>query len=511
MTRSHALARRAPIALLLAFAVSSARADEFSDFRIPKHSLRSGAFDLSGTANRFRDSGTQLGDASWSDEYSSSAIAGLDVSWLLDSDPKLMSLRALVRGGGGRSGSKGENATSSPLGVFRGNGSGANWRTNEEAFLSFDGREYPWPIAVGFTAHSRAEGIWLNDWESTNRSESIASPFSYEEQRSGDARSNQQTVYSLEGGVGFGVGRVRDATGVYRARILEHRLEARGVLAHALSAAAASRLAQLFYVESDYKIHDRGAKYFWGQVEAILRDDGALARSGLDASTALRLLEPEGVPASLKNTTQAIPRPVGWYVGVRLDGGHVHSTMQREMHQVTVVVQDTLPPQRTDVFDREKFDGEHDIIYVGPAFELHRPIGLRWQLDGSMLAQSALPNQQFDHALRVSTTASLSWLISDRWLWQSSIRQLRSYVTPPSRPLGREDRWSVGYGTGVRYFFEDFLSADLSVDELQVSRRTPEVSGFTRSGQIQLGLTYHVFGAHEAQGLIAPDRLGSTW
>src|SRR5206468_4021204 len=110
---------------------------------------------------------------------------------------------------------------------------------------------------------------------------------------------------------------------------LQLRLRETGVLSGELSAAARERLASLYTLESSVAFaHERPTKYFWRELERLLREDGALGDGGLDAYSVQRLLEPLAFVGSAA-------RPRGFSVGpqIVLSTQRFHSSQGLEVSQ----------------------------------------------------------------------------------------------------------------------------------------------------------------------------------
>src|SRR5262249_36178008 len=97
---------------------------------------------------------------------------------------------------------------------------------------------------------------------------------------------------SAFGSASVGFGRVRDASVVFAVEVLEERLTATGALARPPSPEARQRLAELFFQRDEFSSpHTRPERFFWNEVERILRDDGALTGDAIGAESILLALE----------------------------------------------------------------------------------------------------------------------------------------------------------------------------------------------------------------------------
>ena len=294
-----------------------------------------------------------------------------------------------------------------------------------------------------------------------------------------------------------GAGRVRDATGVYEAWILERRLRADGVLARPLSPPARSRLAQLFSVQYGYgRVHDRPDKAFWDEVEKLARDDGGLTEAGFTAYSALHAVDPLLAPSS-----GDARRLIGLYAGPVLRGSYRHdlgsadySTTRRSFVADTIAFEDQFDTS-------SELDREVGRVTGGVAAEWHRPLGVRWQIDADGLALAEV--RGIDRYSLVQSSASVVYRLGERWIADGRIDQARE-VANDGFPT---DRWSVVASAALRYYLEDHWSIGLGLGGQQYRNHLDGngQSSYYRQQQLTAGITY---GAErfDAPGLIAPVR-----
>jgi hypothetical protein len=95
----------------------------------------------------------------------------------------------------------------------------------------FDHRHYPWAIPIGFSGTAFGSGDYNQVWseESTRSTQMFVPPVIVDEASSSTEIWTYRTVLGVDIGAGFG--RVRDATAIYDAQVLEHRLREIGALA----------------------------------------------------------------------------------------------------------------------------------------------------------------------------------------------------------------------------------------------------------------------------------------
>ena len=247
--------------VVFTFVPALAAAQDFTGFEIPTHRWHS-------------ISGTLSGSGSWNDRQfpgngeefsrlnSTAAVGGV---WAFDSEDLRYSygIRGRLDGRWEERTTLLEAPALPPIvRELRG--------TDVETFSELLGIEasilqYPGSGPVGWSLTGVAFGTF-GQFELDNRSETEFIDLA------GTARtlqvSNNETsveTYNAQALARVGMGRVRDATGVYQAWLLEERLERDGVLARPLSDDARRRIQQLFYVEPAYGVpHDLPQKFFRG-------------------------------------------------------------------------------------------------------------------------------------------------------------------------------------------------------------------------------------------------------
>lgn len=487
-------------------------ADEYADFRIPDHTVSGTNASLFGTAERQRTNLNGFTSTS-ALERRYEGTSGGSGFWIHDSEPAFTAIEASLAGDAVR------DALSSvdlqlPMFVGEPYMRTAREARNESARLrgtvDMTWRWYPGPspLAIGFnvTALTQQE----EDWERMDtRTETHATGFDESSRDQRDARTVTND-YLLTGGADVGVGRVRDATGVYRARLLEQRLRRRGVLARPLSAGAAAKLAALFYVEPNFGgVHDRPDKYFARELERILREDGALSDRGLDPAAFDLALEPDFAPGAPLGQVQT-PRLRGFFAGATLDARHLHSIQREDLHEFSISYVDSLPPSFFDTRVSGRSENEANLVEAGPRAEFHRPLGMRWQFDAASALELAIPTAQIKSGLDAFVAGALTYTIADRWLATAQVAQDRSYVTPKNSSVVPVDHWEVRYGGTLQYYLEDRTVIQLGASSSELHDRNSSfflASGYERLLQVVFAVTYHFSGSLAAPGLMSPSRL----
>ena len=480
----------APLAVLcLVLLTPAAQADPFSEFRIPDHSWRAG--DLT-----FASAGAWATVGVAGTETRLSAFQSLlqpQVQFARDSDP----LRWLVAGSLlGQAGTQDTRQSRDlPGSIIRGDDhlqfSTEEWQVNGQLL------SYPWKTPVGLQLTTRVTGENSQDWRRDFAR--LVSNTSVPVQRTEQAtRQDQQAYdYTAQLDLSAGLGRVRDATVVQDIHVLEERLHETGALARPLSPQAREKLAALFYIRPDFSDpHERPERYFWREVERILREDGALGEPGLDPYSVMRA--DEGYFAR-------IARPCGWFVGPVVSGQHVHQgTRLDQSASAYLFLDDSLAlgqQFRSSVDDVTSFDE----VDLGGAAEFHRPLGWRWQLDlRTRLTASVRPG---DQALHTASAGFLTWSVADRWIAEASLAHTRDYLKRRGELQREEDVWLFDAALQIGWYVEDHTRLSAGIEHTQ--QRVP-FSGagreFLRLTSFSVSLDYRFLGRLDAPGLIKPMR-----
>ncbi len=447
----------------------------YQGYRIPEHRWSQWSAMLDGSTGQ-QSRGNVFGVESRRGSFSGRLAT--NAMWGYDSDP--------LQYGWGFSadlnGSRSNERTQSTNSFSTSSQNDLNKNLSQRLAVSGSIRPYPWRMPVGFSLRSDHALELRQSFNSFDRV-SRAPP---DEQQQARSRAQGDRLYRGTVSVGIGYGRVRDATPVYRVQVAEQRLLRTGALARPLSAAARSRLAALFAVQGDLVFaHQRPDKYFWKELERVLREDGALAPGSLDAFDVFRLLEPLALDRSVLRRTGFFVGPAVTLVTER-DRASLKESSSDLLLSAGTVVSATGTTLDTLVEDRR------DDVYSSFVAEYHRPLGSRWQTD-FVTSASLTDSREF---LFWSTSGSATFIVADRWLAAFS---LNHSATAPGHGIERRVRsWRVNLGGELYYFLEDAWALRLSGGFGQ-SHSPVE---FQRSSGIQLGLTYVVSGLFEAPGLV---------
>jgi len=318
------------------------------------------------------------------------------------------------------------------------------------------------------------------------------------------ASSDESRAYRGSGAAAFGTGygRVRDVTGVFDTQVLEQRLGRMGRLRHPLSTAGRQRLAQLFSVSPGLSAaHDRPSRFFWREVERIIREDEALTDSTLDAVSVLRLLEPLTPDFHLL-------RLVGWRVSARylvsLERGHT----DRDSRQQYLVLEAGVPVYNDSSETHLRSKLKETTGFVQLTSEFHRPVGIRWQ---TSLGSTVTYGDGERRVASLASSAEVDRLVADRWLVSASVNHEVTGFRREGAPV--HPIWNLTVVLGTQYFVEDSWSLYASYQHAQSRAFSPfyyyepEDYRYDRTSNFQLGLTYRPIGRFEAPGLGISERL----
>jgi len=487
---------------LLGLTPRRSRADDFSDFRIPKN--RSLLWTLSIDASGNHNDGNNPGGTGTSGAFGANGSS--QIQWLSDSDPAFTSIFGRLDLAGSRFGNEFDQRIEQPFGVSTEEDASHQTAALESWELGFEHRRYPSPPPIFLSLRAQGLGHYEQQWVD-DRNVSTLYPTGNPQQRAINEQSRMRWLYSyrVSAGAGLGVGRVRNATGVYEARVLEQRLRETGALTRDLSPQARRRLADLMYVRDGFDfVHERPGRVIWQELERILADDGALASGGIDAYSVLRAEEPhfatggvapDGLPRS------PVLRQSGVLVSLFVDGNSAHDVQHFEFSSFTQQAVDDSIVAETRITASPSNEFHHDLVLASLEGSYHRPLGLHWQIDAS--TRASVPLRKEDTSFQWVTSASATWLVSDRWLGSTFFSQ--SWFDADrigDSELGDDLAWNFGANWG--YYLEDDLLLTLSANAEQKHTHLTFLPGsttFSRSESIGLALTYRFSGWFEAPGM----------
>ena len=456
--------------------------DPYADYRIPEHYWRSW------TANLTAGGVHQLTDGGFSGRSEDGALNGTLTTSLVggyDSDPRSSAYGLTFLASGTRF--QHTQHDEFPPFVSDDNQRDRNASEDVSGFFAFD--RYPWSAPLGVTLASNQRASFRQSWSSS--AHTSVSPPDEVHAASNTTTGLWRVAVSLSASLDWG--RVRDATPVYQVQILEQRLLDEGTIQRALSTGARERLASLYTTEAELAFaHQRPTKFFWRELERLLREDGVLGEGGLDAYSVQRLLEP------LTITGAAIARTRGFAVGPQVFVATLQAETSRESVTSTALYQSgTLVSSSETALPRSTDYRRDDFVFSGVSVDYHRPFGPRWQVDGVSRALLSESGEE----LVFSTGLGATWLVADRWLANAKFTH---DLTAPGSGLDRAASfWNVTYGASVSYFLEDSWALQLAA----VQRQDHDSSRFHRDESFTLGVTYQFAGFLNAPGLFQSMQL----
>lgn len=483
--RGVSLARTAAFVSLL-FAIPVRAQDPYADFRVPDY--RSFEWRVRGDFRRgSRVTGDPFGVGKATDYFPAGSTS---LNWFHDSEDVVESRTLQSNVLWGRAHQERETAPSfgfSEQQDFR--------RDTQAASASWSRSQYPAHGLLFVSTSVFAAGNFGQSIESRN-SRSVSGSNDYL-----TSESNEFRDYLGVGDVtlGLGAGRLRSLNGAHDAWTIEARLAANGRLAHPLSDTARTRLAQLSYARGGLSsAHERSSKYYWREVERILREDGALAGTSIDAYVLLRLFEPWTRNSSLRRA-----RGYTVMLSATLKEEHGHSDLD-DFGQ-TVVRTNGVPFASSGFRSSQRNRRDTDDVLGGLQLEYQRPVGHRGQIGAATRARYGGGRKRITEVLSL---AEAGWEIADRWSASSTIRQsldnerIEGEAIPPS--------WRVDCRNSLEYWLEDSWSFALSYSLTQSKKRfQPRPIGFSsysRDAQVTIGIEWRPAGRFDAPGLGISER-----
>jgi len=301
-----------------------------------------------------------------------------------------------------------------------------------------------------------------------------------------------------------GLGRVRDATVVFDVHVLEERLQATGAFTRPLSQAAREKLASIFYMQPRYSAaHERPSRFFWRDVEEILRADGCLAGEGLGAFSLTRVQESYDPFRGPRFT-----RTRGWFAGPAIMASHSHSIRRTESESQSRRYDPALPPAVSSRDTSLHVSQTSDRFDIGGRLGYHQPLGWRWQVDVETAAFA--PMRPGEEGFETTSSAQLVWLVADRWKADLGVDHIRAVFEPRDTDALEDDGWEVNWRARLGFYIEDRTELYAVLTQNQMRERghgdflgTP----YHRATVLALGMRYRFLGALDAPGFLTPQRL----
>jgi len=480
-----------------------AAADDFDDFRIPAHDL------IDWRAQLGLDAAQMFQGVSTAEQRNRAfrASLGSGFAWLSDSDPMTTELALSVEGAGHGNWA---HQSANPTPSFSQSTDNETRLGREDWNATFAHRRYP-TRAIGIELSVFGAGTYAQQW-TDNRADGrqiIAGSAFRDVSRNSSEEWDYSTIVSTR--LMIGLGRVRDASSIYEARVLEDRLRETGGLTQPLSAAGRQKLAALLSTRFRYEFfRERPTRSLWDRIEDVLREDGALAEGGLRADVVLRAGEPHTGPGLMSDVVPRSPvlRRVGFFAGPTLLDQHASYVTRFDGSSFSQrSVDDSLS---TPIVYSPSFH-QHataDQTFLGARGEYHRPLGPSWQ--GDISGDAVFPMREGIGGTLASAEGRLSWMIADHWEASGFADYQRLLLQDQTSTL--DDRWSWIYGLSATWYIQDQLQLTVFAREQQMHQQIPSFfspagATYTRAGSISLALTYRILGGFGAPGLIPHESL----
>ena len=508
------LRRVVPGLILLALPSAAFAADEFSGFRIPANSFVDWALASSANGQWSRHSAglDHMTQTDWRGSVSSSFTRWSEN----DAHSSLWSGSLSSLGAGASSSSFGIEASYfSPLRYEVTKDSNEREAT-EQASLATTQTWYPGNGLLGVTGGVQGEWSDAQGWRSSSQlRRSNLDPTEPIKRLT----SSTEFSYFSRGAVsaGLSIGRVRNATGVFEARVLEDRLRALGALTRPLSSHGRQRLADLMYAHRDVaRVSARPAEPVMDALERILFEDGALRDSILTGAELFRVTDPifyrggspsyvapDGLPAS------PIARLSGWCIGMVVTNSHSRLSQRSQYAESSIPYVGGVPEPEPEYRTGYSFKNTHDATFMEAQGAYHHPCGMRAQWDAASAFATPIGGGErgFDFGL------SVRWadILADRWLGSIGLTQNRTVRRAKDRTTLSDD-WNAGVAMSAEYLIVDRLGIGLRISESWVKYRSdifrsnivdPQAADWFDGGAIGLDLTYRFRGFARITDLLA--------
>lgn len=301
-----------------------------------------------------------------------------------------------------------------------------------------------------------------------------------------------ELYYDASFELGVGWGRVRNASSVHGAHLLEERLQELGMLSGELSEETVQKLVEHGYTSSEYYLlYSRSEKYSWRDVEKILESDPAF-HGPLNAYAAHRLTESMSYPG--------ISHWRGIRAGLYARAIHANELSLQTRDYFHTQTYDTLVYADTSEFGSQTFRDRSDEIMVGPGLQGYFPLSYAWQINAdSRLERRISPA---DDGFAWSNFCSVEHLLSDRLSVRYTLEHLRWLNDSKNRDDTRGSSWMVHHELIATVFVEDHVDLSVSARSYQyqlesyVPNWTVNVNPveFGRNTNYFLTLTYRIHG-----------------
>jgi len=485
---------RFTLAALMLLVPASAHPSDYSDFRIPSHSWSRFDLQLGGS---YRPSMLSATNNTQSKETSGSGSFG--GAWSIGHDSeRLQDLLQIAGAAFGGSRTREDHDLMLEPYYFSSVDKREEQSASQDWSIQGEIRHYPWSAPFSYSGQVQAVGNYDQSWFSGSETIAQDDGFSSYGRITDNSQERWSYQYFVQTSASLGWGRVRDASGVQRALLVEDRLRHDGVLEAPLQQQTRQRIADLFYTESKFSlVHDLPDRWFWTEFERILREDPAVRPSALGAYELLHSRDPLVV-------SNGFDRQVGVLVGPVISLVHTNRVDRTDINlHEQIFIDDTLASEANSS-SAYRVDRDDQQVRAGVQAVIEQPLGLMWHL--SLASNATSDVRALDRDLQIQSALNLRYWLGERWYADGRVEQ---YRRTGSETQNAYQLWSVTYGATLNFFLEDHVSLGLSaIGTQQRQRYYGPATAFVRDAQIQLGISYRR-GSLTAPGLMAPVRPAS--
>ncbi|MCB9357682.1 MAG: hypothetical protein H6508_00505 [Calditrichaeota bacterium] len=433
--------------LILGSLTLEAPAYELSDYRIPRHQVSSLVSRFNFSAGRGGTVDAESADRS-ANHYGNLNFSGY---WLYDSENLGIEIEpfvtAEVNGWSSERRGTGYDYRSGRTPI-RSEGSSNYY--HQRYSLATRGIFFPTelPLGVEWTALGQANGDqYLSHGQGSSQDTLGIEDWSYKS-------DSYRISYTTRADAGLGWGRIRDASGLYKAHILEDRLEKLGRLTGKLSDETLRKIADLYYTRSDFFRRDeRVERFFWNEVEAILKQDPAMTGE-LDAFALFRIAESVAPSSPVRHS------------GIRFSfyavGRHSSSVSLYGEEESSAFYPDTGERTASDSSSSSRSESHIEEILIGTRLQVSFPVNWRVQITGDTKLERKLHHANAGYAWH--TVLMTRYALHDRWACSHTFLFSRwdNHPLDRTRPRGQwaefENWFSLAYYVESRVSVSGYLS-----------------------------------------------------
>jgi hypothetical protein len=369
-----------------------------------------------------------------------------------------------------------------------------NREVGEQIELDLTGDYYPFQSDIGGVLNLASSIDLGQRWNDTyqKRMELV---WYHVIEESSDAEISEYR-YEICGDAAIGFGKVRLASSVYSLHVLEERLMQLGIIGLPLQTETRHKLIDLFsrYKEYSYR-NELQEKYFWNDLESILLSDPAFRDCSLGAYEWFRLNE------NIK--PGILDRRTGFFGGPIVSCSYLYGKSRTSRNSSYLAYRnDSLIYARWEGNESSSYEIAPDIanVFLGLGGSYHRPLGIRAQLDAAVRFQLLV--NPIGHGYLSQSDYSLGYVLTDKLCLVNSLQYYRLIEAPNSQESIRTDEWTVDSSIELQYWVEDQISLDLSLSHYQGRRHLAfplstwsNDTNYYRDTVTGIGLAYSFFGA----------------